>query len=125
MNTKQLDDVIDHVAGLIKIGLHRAIEETEKTATAASDLYHSRVTPSAARPAQPEDAPEIWMPTLGSERVSAATGESYRVLSFSRLVSGQALMRIQFMDGQKGEYPLRNVLSDPLLTAPESSDQVS
>lgn len=113
MKQTDIEDAIDSVAAFAKIFVRRAVQETDKAATVVAERFHKS---SAATDSQ-EDDPELWSPTLGTTHIPAGgtESESYRVLAYSRKVGGSVLMRVSFPDGSTGEYPLRNVLSDPLL----------
>ncbi len=47
MKTDQIDQVIDHIAGLLKIGIRRIIEETENAASSASQVVDSTFSGSS------------------------------------------------------------------------------
>ncbi len=110
MKTDQIDQVIDHVAGLLKIGIRRVIEEADKASPAVSQVVDSTFSSSS----KSDDSQESCAPLVGTIRFGpGGAASAYTVIAFSRRTSsGEALLLVRFVNGQIGEYPLSRALLD-------------
>lgn len=114
MKPEHIDKAVDHVAELVKLGIRRALEETDRASDTVSETVSSAVSKfrsaTGQKPAA-DDQAEIWMPMLGKQR-RMDSGDVYTIVAFSRMVGTEPLLRVRFSDDSTGEYPLSNAMDD-------------
>lgn len=115
MKNHEIDAIVDSFAQLIKVGIHRIVEESAKAESGMesffSSMFSSGKSDSPASSSRPSDDDAAQL--LGKVATCRFTGEKYRIVSFERRsTDGEILFHVALPNGTKQVRLFSDVLQD-------------